>query len=158
MNSQKRTSFAVVFVVVLVLGILGVVATVRIAISGYRQGLTEARLRQIALAVAEVEGASGTHMHDVGDLVLNGQLNQDDFTDARTAYERTDELVGGQYRVGDFIFAPAEWSQDPQRADLLAWTDELDGFRIMVLRDARTRSLKPSDWEKLRAAGIIPSK
>lgn len=155
MNPQKRTKVAVVFLCVTVLGILGVVATVRIAISGYRQGLTEARLRQIAIVVAENERISGSRMRDVGVLLSDGRLSQEDFTDARTAYKPTDELTVGAYRVGDFIFPPAAWSQQPDRAAVLCWTDEIDGFRIMALRDGRTRSLKPRDWDSLLDAGIV---
>ena len=132
------------------------VATVRIAITGYRQGLTEARLRQIAVVVMDRERDSGTRISDVGVLLSEGSLSEEDFIDARSSHEQIDQLVDGQYRVGDFIFPPALWAEDPQRQVILGWTDQVDGFRIMALRDGRTRSLKPSDWDKLLDAGILP--
>ena len=153
---RSRATLVVVLACVTILGVLGVVATIRIAISGYRQGLTEARLRQIAVAVAAVEHGSGMRMKDIGALIDEGELTPEDFIDARTNHQQVDQLVGGEYRVGDFIFSPVDWSQDPDRAVILGWTDEIDGFRIMVLRDARTRSLKPGDWQKLLGAGIVP--
>jgi len=132
------------------------VATVRIAITGYRQGLTEARLRQIAVVVMDMERGTGGRVSDMRLLLESGELGQEDFVDARSNHEQVDQLVDGQYRVGDFIFPPAGWSADPQRREILGWTDQVDGFRIMALRDGRTRSLKPSDWDKLLDAGILP--
>ena len=153
MNSRARTF---VLVGTVVIAVLGLVATVRIGLAGYRQGLTEARMSEIAMAVQAWESTNGSRCNDIG-ILYGNPVARDMFDDARLQNEQVSkaEVSSGAYRVGDFIFAPPAWSDDPERAHVLAWTDPLDGYRIMVLRDGRTRSLSPRDWEKLENSGIM---
>ena len=146
--------FAVFMVVMVVVGVLGLVATVRIGIAGYRQGLTEARMTEIAMGVMAWENEHGVRCRDV--TMLHGDsISEDLFGDARRRVRPSDDLPAGAYRLGDFIFAPPAWAEEPERSQVLAWTDDLEGYRVMVLRDGRTRSLSPRDWEKLETAGIM---
>lgn len=149
-----RPRFAVFMVVMVVVGVLGLVATVRIGIAGYRQGLTESRMTEIAMEVMAWENESGIRCKDV--TKLHGEvISEDLFGDARLRVQPGEDLPVGAYRLGDFIFAPPAWADDPERSHVLAWTDDLQGYRVMVLRDGRTRSLSPRDWEKLETAGIM---
>ena len=132
-------------------GIVGVGATYRIAVAGYRQGLTEARLREIALLIKNHETSSGIPVENISALV-----DQTLFVDARHGVREEDLLGDGAYRIGDFIFAPAEWRIDPAREPLLGWTDAVDAYRIVVLRDGRTKTLSPAKWKTLQEAGITP--
>lgn len=143
-----RTWFLVVVVVV---GLVGVLVTYRIALAGYRQGLTEARLREIALAVRNHETSTGQPVEDVS-TVAGGLLLED----ARRGVREVDVLRDGAYRVGDFIFASAAWRADPAREPLLGWTDAVDNYRVVVLRDGRTKTLSPAKWKTLQEAGITP--
>ncbi|MCH2161568.1 MAG: hypothetical protein MK085_06800 [Phycisphaerales bacterium] len=153
MNNRVR---AVVVIGAVVIAVLGLVATVRIGLAGYRQGLTEARMGEIALAVQTWETANDRRCNDIGTL-YGESLSEEMFDDARLRVDRRDGPLqpSGAYRVGDFIFAPPAWAGDQERAHVLGWTDPLDGYRIMVLRDGRTRSMSPRDWEKLEASGIM---
>ena len=146
--------FVVFMVIMVVVGVLGLVATVRIGIAGYRQGLTEARMTEIAMEVMAWESEHGTRCRDLTEL-HGVAISEDLFGDARRRVQPSDDLPVGAYRLGDFIFAPPVWSDDPERSQVLAWTDDVEGYRVMVLRDGRTRSLSPRDWEKLENAGIM---
>ena len=137
-----------------VVAVLGLFATVRIGLTGYRQGLTEARMGEIALAVQAWEATNGRRCNTI-DQLYGDPVPPEMFGDARLRVRKDEQMPVGAYRVGDFIFAPPAWAEDPERAHVLAWTDPLDGYRIMVLRDARTRSLSPRDWEKLEDSGIM---
>ena len=133
---------------------LGFLATVRIGMAGYRQKLTEARMSEIAVAIQAWESDQGRRCQDISQL-FGVSISEEMFVDARLRVEKSQELQTGAYRVGDFIFAPPSWSGDPERSHVLGWTDPLDGYRIMVLRDGRTRSMSPRDWEKLESSGIL---
>lgn len=152
-NTNARGRAFVLFGAV-VIAVLGLIATVRIGLTGYRQGLTEARMGEIALAVQAWEVANGRRCSEIN-LLYGDPVPPEMFVDARLRVQPDEQMPAGAYRVGDFIFAPPVWVDDPERAHVLAWTDPLDGYRIMVLRDARTRSLSPRDWEKLESAGIM---
>lgn len=138
-------------VLVIVGGIAGVGATYRIALAGYRQGLTEARLREIALLIKDHETSTGLPVEDI-EALADSSL----FVDARHGVREEDPLGDGAYRIGDFIFAPFEWRIDPAREPLLGWTDAVDAYRIVVLRDGRTKTLSPAKWISLQEAGITP--
>ena len=66
MNSRARTF---VLVGTVVIAVLGLVATVRIGLAGYRQGLTEARMSEIAMAVL-------LELHYSKDAILESYLNE----------------------------------------------------------------------------------
>ena len=140
-----------IIVAVALAGIIVMAGTYRVALAGYRQGLTEARLREIALAVKRHETATGAPVEDVSTVVESSL-----FVDARHGERMPDALAEGVYRVGDFIFAPATWRADPAREPLLGWTDAVESYRVVVLRDGRTKTLSPAKWKILHEAGITP--